>query len=321
MRISRRDLLTRLGGAALAVPALGPRPAAGAERLSVLLDWFVNPNHGPLVVAQAIGAFQRAGLDVEFVQPADPSMPPRLVAAGHGDVAVDYQPALQLQVASGLPLARIGVLVDRPMLTYTTLQGYGVTRVADLKGKRFGYNEISGLTTLAQIDVFLATGGLTRRDVEMVNVGTALSTSLLTRRVDIIGLERNFEVLELEDRGARPIVFDCERYGIPTFDNLVLVINRRNGADPRFKRFMAAVREGAGAIRAHPDAAWRLFVQAYPHLNNRLNQNAWAHTAPVFAADPAGFDEARYARFGQFMIAHGVVRSLPPVSAYVLKLI
>ena len=35
-------------------------PAAGAEdRLSVLLDWFVNPDHAPLVVAQREGLFRR----------------------------------------------------------------------------------------------------------------------------------------------------------------------------------------------------------------------------------------------------------------------
>jgi putative hydroxymethylpyrimidine transport system substrate-binding protein len=69
-------------------------PACAAEHLTVLLGWFVNPNHGPLIVAQAIGAFAREGLDVEFVQPADPSMPPRLIAAGQGDIAIDYQPQL-----------------------------------------------------------------------------------------------------------------------------------------------------------------------------------------------------------------------------------
>ena len=97
---------------AVTVAPMPVRPAAAADSLTVLLDWSVNPNHGPLIVAQEIGAFRRAGLDVHFVQPADPTMPPRLIAAGHGDIALDYQAQLCQQVANGLPLMRIGVVID-----------------------------------------------------------------------------------------------------------------------------------------------------------------------------------------------------------------
>jgi len=56
--------------------------AFSAEKLTVLLDWFVNPDHGPLIVAQQRGMFEAAGLEVELIAPADPNDPPKLVAAG-----------------------------------------------------------------------------------------------------------------------------------------------------------------------------------------------------------------------------------------------
>ena len=61
---------------------LAAMPAGAAERLTVLLDWFVNPDHAALVIAKERGMFEEAGLDVSLVPPADPSAPPRLVAAG-----------------------------------------------------------------------------------------------------------------------------------------------------------------------------------------------------------------------------------------------
>jgi putative hydroxymethylpyrimidine transport system substrate-binding protein len=125
--------------------------ASAADKLTVLLDWFVNPNHGPLIVAQEIGAFQRHGLDVTLVQPADPTLPPRLVAAGQGDIAVDYQPQLYLQVTGGLPLMRIGVLIDHDMQTLATLKGDGISRIADLRGKRIGWSRSSPAPTWAQM--------------------------------------------------------------------------------------------------------------------------------------------------------------------------
>ena len=129
---------------AVTVAPMPVRPAAAADSLTVLLDWSVNPNHGPLIVAQEIGAFRRAGLDVHFVQPADPTMPPRLIAAGHGDIALDYQAQLCQQVANGLPLMRIGVVIDKPLLTLVTLKSDRIASLADLKGRRIGYNEVGG---------------------------------------------------------------------------------------------------------------------------------------------------------------------------------
>src|SRR3990167_7927692 len=111
-----------------------------ADKLTVLLDWFVNPDHAPLVVAKAGGYFERAGLDVELIAPADPSAPPKLVAAGQGDVAVTYQPDLMLQLKEGLPLVRFGTLVETPLNSLVVLKDGPVKALAALKGKTVGYS-------------------------------------------------------------------------------------------------------------------------------------------------------------------------------------
>ena len=102
-------------------PSPAPPAAAKAEPLTVLLDWFVNPDHAALVIAREKGFFAAAGLDVTLVEPADPSAPPRLVAAGQGDIAVTYQPNLYQQVAEGLPVNRIGTAVATPLNSLVAL--------------------------------------------------------------------------------------------------------------------------------------------------------------------------------------------------------
>src|SRR3546814_10298930 len=90
--------------ALLALVALTATPAIAhaADKLTLLLDWFVNPDHGPLVVAQEQGFFAAQGIEVEMIAPADPNDPPKLVAAGEADLAVSYEPQLHLQAAAGL---------------------------------------------------------------------------------------------------------------------------------------------------------------------------------------------------------------------------
>ena len=61
--------------------AISSAPKAATEEVTVLLDWFINPDHAPLIVAEQEGLFENAGLTVKLVEPADPSLPPKLAAA------------------------------------------------------------------------------------------------------------------------------------------------------------------------------------------------------------------------------------------------
>ena len=73
-------------------------------------------------------------------------MPPKLVAAKKADLAVNYQPQLQMQVTQGLPLVRIATLVDSPLNSLVVLKDGGITKLEDLKGKKVGYS-VSGFET------------------------------------------------------------------------------------------------------------------------------------------------------------------------------
>ncbi len=108
--------------------------------MTVILDWFVNPDHGPIVIAQEKGFFAEQGLDVEIVAPADPADPPKMVAAGQADIAVSYQPQLHLQIHEGLPLVRVGTLIATPLNCLLVLEDGPVKQIADLKGKKIGFS-------------------------------------------------------------------------------------------------------------------------------------------------------------------------------------
>ena len=56
-------------------------PAVAQDKMTLLLDWFVNPDHGPIIVAEELGFFADQNLEVDISPPADPADPPKLVAA------------------------------------------------------------------------------------------------------------------------------------------------------------------------------------------------------------------------------------------------
>ncbi|GAB5377664.1 MAG: hypothetical protein AcusKO_41260 [Acuticoccus sp.] len=205
-------LRTLLVALVLTTASLGAR---AEDRLTVLLDWFVNPDHAPLYIAQARGEFASRDLAITFVAPADPSAPPRLVAAGEGDIAITYQPSLYEQAEEGLPVARIGTLVASPLNALVTLEGGRIEELADLAGATVGFS-VGGFED-ALLGRMLASIGLSLDDVTLVNVNFALTPALLSGQVDaVIGAFRNFELTQIALEGAKGRAFFPEDHGVPS---------------------------------------------------------------------------------------------------------
>lgn len=311
-------MLRKFGFALLLLLCAIPMARAD-DKLTVLLDWFVNPDHAPLFVSQYIGAYKKEGLDVTFIAPADPSTPPREVAAGQGDLALSYQPQLYMLVDQGLPIVRVGTLIDKPLNVLTALAGNGIKTMKDFKGRRIGYS-VSGVED-ALVGTMLGHVGLSLSDVTMVNVNFALVTALLSHQVDgVIGTYRNFEDNEVAEKGATPVIFSPQDYGVPVDDELIVLANRNRLGDPRIARFLAAVQMGTAYLAAHPDSMWAEFAAQHPDLNNTLNKTAWFQTIPYFAVDPFRLDEARYRNYEAFMASHHLIAKSLPLSAYAVQL-
>jgi putative hydroxymethylpyrimidine transport system substrate-binding protein len=305
--------------AALVALGLSLTPAAAADKLTVLLDWFANPDHAPLVVAKEGGFFAKHGLEVELIEPADPNAPPKLVAAKQGDIAVTYQPNLYLQIEEGLPLKRIGALVDTPLNCLMVKEDGPIKSIKDLKGKKIGYS-ISGFED-ALLGVMLENAGLSAKDVEMVNVNFSLTPAVLANQVDgVVGAFRNFELTQMRIAGGKGLAFFPEENGVPLYDELIYVAHKDAVGDPRIKKFMDAVQEATIFLINHPDESWKLFLKSYPKLDDALNRAAWLDTLRRFAKAPANLDRARYDSFGKFMKDRGLIKSVPALDTYTAEI-
>ncbi len=294
--------------------------SAQAAELKVMLDWFINPDHGPLYVAQERGYFKDAGLEVTLQPPADPNDPPKLVAAKKYDLAVSYQPQLHLQVNEGLPLARIATLVATPLNTIVVLEDGPIKSIADLKGKRVGFS-VGGLED-ALLGTVLGKYGMTMADVKLVNVNWSLSPSLFAGKVDaVIGAYRNFELNQMDIEGRPGRAFYLEEEGVPAYDELIVVAHNETLDDPRFPAFVQAIERGVQYMVNHPDDAWKLFIAGKrKELDDELNRRAWRDTLPRFALRPAAFDVGRYQRFAELLVKQDLIKTAPPVDSYAVDL-
>jgi len=288
-------------------------PAQAQDKLTLMLDWFVNPDHGPIILAQELGYFADAGLQVEVVTPSDPNDPPRMAAAGRVDLAVSYQPQLHLSRHAGLPLVRVGTLVETPLTCLVVLADGPVQSMADLKGRKVGF-AVAGVQEV-MLNAMLAHHDLTPTDVEQINIGWSISPALMSGQVDaVIGAFRNFELNQLALEGREGRCFYPEAEGIPAYDELIYVADPARMDSALVARFLQATERAALFITNQPNQAWQMFRDTDAALDTELNRLAWADTWPRFATRPAALDAGRYQRFEAFLADAGATPGGIPAS-------
>ncbi|PPR62418.1 MAG: putative thiamine biosynthesis protein [Alphaproteobacteria bacterium MarineAlpha3_Bin7] len=294
-------------------------PAYSKDKITLLLDWFINPDHAPIIIAQQKGFFSDEGLDVSIIAPADPNDPPKLVAAGKAELAISYQPQLHVQVSQGLPLIRIGTLVSTPLNSLVVMKQGPIRKISDLKGKKIGYS-VGGFED-ALLSEMLSSYNLTLKDVELINVNFSLSPALISGKVDaVIGAFRNFELNQMDILNKPGKAFYPEEHGVPVYDELIIVANSKKLNNKSFPKFIRSIESAVQYLINHPSESWKLFIKGNKGLDNELNRRAWRDTLPRLTLRPAPYDRNRYVRFAKFLESKKLIKKALPVEKYAIEL-
>ena len=227
-----------------------------AQPFTLTLDFYPNPDHAGIYMAQKLGYFKEAGLDVEIQTPSDPAAPLKLLAAGRTDLAISYEPEVVLAHEQGLDLKAVAALVNRPLTSMIWLRKSGVKGVGDLRGKTIATAGIPYQD--AYLKTILGRVNLSSSSVKVVNVGFGLLPALLGGRAQaMLGGFSNVEGVDLRLRGADPVVTPVDQLGVPTYDELVLAAQRKRLEDDpqKIRLFLAALARGTAAAVPRARAA------------------------------------------------------------------
>jgi putative hydroxymethylpyrimidine transport system substrate-binding protein len=287
------------------------------QGLSLTLDFYPNPDHAGIYMAQKLGYFAEAGLDVSIETPSDPAAPVKQVAAGRTDLAISYEPEVALAREQGLDVVAVGALVDRPLTSLIWLKESGIKGVGDLRGKTVAtagipYQDAFLKTILARVD-------LTPEDVKAVNVGFGLLSALIGGSAQaMLGGYSNVEGVDLRERGKAPVVTPVDQLGVPTYDELVFVANRgKLEEEPeKFRLFLAALQRGTAAAVENPGAATTAITEANPDLEPKLAAAEVKATLPLLGSrggkQPFGYmDPEEWETFAGWMRDNDLIQSLP----------
>jgi putative hydroxymethylpyrimidine transport system substrate-binding protein len=196
-----------------------------------------------------------------------------------------------------------------------------LTSPADLVGKRVGTSGIPYQT--AYLKTILAKAGVDPGKVKETNVGFNLVPAMLTKKADAtLGAFWNYEGVDLQRRGKHPTIIHMEQFGVPTYDELIVVARRQDlneaGAS-RLRRFLQATAAGHRLLQQNPAAGVDALVKADKGLDRGLQEAAVKATLPAFfpsdRSKPWGYQEpVEWANYERWMRANQLL-TRPPSDA------
>lgn len=247
---------------AVAAPSASASAPAQLQPVRLALDWTPNTNHTGFYVAQAMGWYDQAGVELE-VLPYGGTAPEAVLAAGQADCGISFQDSLTFAVAAGAPITSVMAILQHTAQEIAVLESSPITRPRQLDGKvyaGFGYpNEVPTLQAVIRAD-----GGT--GEFETVTLDTAAYEALYQERADFVITFSAWEGIEAEQRGIALRAFQFTDYGFPDFYQVVLACNTdwlaTHGDAAR--AFVGATVRGFELAATEPDQAATILVQENP---------------------------------------------------------
>jgi putative hydroxymethylpyrimidine transport system substrate-binding protein len=207
----------------------------------------------------------------------------------------------------------VAAIVQEPLTSIVSVGSKHITSPAQLRGKKVGDAGIP--YQHAYLQTILAKAGVPASSVKEINVGANLVPAMLSGRVDAtLGSFWNYEAIQLAQLHKHPNVIHMEDVGVPTYDELVVVV-RKNTIVSRpdyVRRFVQALARGYESARSNPQAAVANLVHASSGLDPKLQLASVRATLPAFfpssPSHPWGWqDPAQWNAYGQWMLSNHLI--------------
>ncbi len=307
-------------GSSSASPSSGSSGGSTATTsTTVLLDWFPNPDHIALYLAQKDGDFTKHHLNVTFQSPSNSTDALKLVSLGQVPLAISYEPETITAATDGLNVAAVAAMIPTSLNSLIISGKSGVSGPGQLAGKTVGTD--GDPVSAEMLKAVLKKYHLSLSQIKLVTVNEGLVPAMVSSKVSaIISGYRNVEAIQLGSLGLNPKVYPVDTQGVPNYDELVIIANKSKlASDPAYRtmvrEFLAGLGQGAAAAQASPSAALAALSPVAKGYSPALLKKMVYATAPLLN-NPSGFGAmsvSEWQSFANWMKSQGLITK--PVQA------
>ena len=284
----------------------------GLEKVTFVLDWTPNTNHTGLYVAQELGYFEEAGLEVEIQQPPEDGAAV-LVASGRADFGVSFQDSMAAALAGddALPITAVASVIQHNTSGIISRAGEGMDTPKGMEGH--SYATWNGAIELATLEEVVKADGGDFSKVELIpSTVTDEVSALKSKSVDAIWIFYGWAGVAAEVAGLETDYFEFAEID-PVFDFYTPVIIGNSdwmAENPdTTKAFLRAVKQGYEFAIEDPEAAADILLEAAPELDETLVYASQEYLKDEYKAEVEQWgyiDPARWNTFYQWVNENGL---------------
>ena len=276
------------------------------EKVTFVLDWTPNTNHTGIYVADALGYFEEAGIEVEIQQPPEDGASV-LVASGKADFGVGFQDSMAAAISGddALPITAVAAVIQHNTSGIIARAGEGMDVPKGMEGMEgHSYDTWNGAIELATLEEVVKADGGDFSKVELIpSTVTDEVSALKTNSVDSIWIFYGWAGVKTELEGLATDYFEFADID-PVFDYYTPVIIANNDflADKpeTAKAFLSAVSKGYEYAIENPEDAAKILCEAAPELDEELVVASQKYLAAEYKAEAARWGEIDADRWNAF---------------------
>lgn len=298
--------------------------AAASTSMTLLLDWFPNPDHVSLYTAQKDGDWKAQGLNVKLQAPSNSTDALKLVSLGQVQLAITYEPQIITAATQNLDITAVGALIPNSLTAMILSGKQGITQPKQLEGKTLG--STGDPVTDKIFDTVLQHYGVDSSKVKVVSLDQGLVPAIVSGKVaGVTGAYPNIEGVQLKDEGIDPQIFRASDAGVDESDELVIIAQKSKlQKDPAYqslvRKFLAGLAKGDAKAQADPAYA----VQAIKPVAKGYSADELVKmvdaTVP-FLKNPAGgfgkLDVTKWQSFADWMLSEKLLTKHVDVNSVV----
>ncbi len=286
---------------------------AALTPVTMMLDWTPNTNHTGIYVAQALGYYEEAGLDVTIMQPSEDGAE-MAVATGQAQFGVSFQEVLDTALAAEepLPITAVAAVIDHNTSGLISLKEKNITSFKDLENATYAsWNTPAEMAILQQC--MENAGGDFALLNTVPNSGADALSLMQSGDIDVVWVYEGWDMqmAELAELEYNYISF---REAAPVLDYYTPVLiagNQLLQEQPDTVRaFLAATAKGYQYAIENPEEAAKLLCEAVPELDLTLVTKSQQYLASQYQGDAPAWgviDQDRWTAFNNWFYEKGLI--------------
>jgi NitT/TauT family transport system substrate-binding protein len=276
-------LLVTLGAILIAGPALA------ADKVTLMLNWYVYGEHAPFYYGKEKGFYAANGIDLEIQEGRGSATVTNVVAAKTVQFGYVDVPTMMRAAVKGAPVVAVGVALQTNPMSAMGFADKNIKKAEDIKGKTVATTPGDSMSQIWPL--FLKKTGLKETDFKTVS-GDAVTklNAVINGQADLLlgyVMDQSMKIKDATGKDVYPIKFSD--YGINLISSGIITNTEYLKANEDLvRRFMAASVKSLEEASKDPKGAAQAILNANPKGGKieTLTQG-FELTIPLYK-DPAG---------------------------------